>query len=386
MRAVRRAAQYLRMSTDQQRYSLENQADAIALYAAAQGVEIIASYEDAGVSGLRANNRSGLQRLLADVVGGQADFDTVFVYDVSRWGRFQNPDESAHYEFICRQQGVEITYCAEHLGGGGVAGALLKQVKRVMAAEYSRHLSVTVLEAQRRAAARGYWQGGPPGYGLRRCVVDETGRPIAILERGEHKAVQAHRVILVPGPPEEIEVIGRIYRLFLEDGVSRAALVRLLNAEGVPCGDGRPWTYQRVKNVLTNPAYAGDQVFGKMAHTLGASPVRRPRSEWITAKGALSALVTHHAQARAARIISGRMLMLDDRTMLERLSGLLAKHGRLSPKLIRAAEGLPSPATYRNRFGSLSNAYRAIGYDHVAAERQRRAAGAGKARRRKARA
>jgi DNA invertase Pin-like site-specific DNA recombinase len=96
-----------------------------------------------------------LQQLLAEVVGGEADFEVVLVYDVSRWGRFQNSDEAAHYEYVCRQEGVQIEYCAEELGGGGVAGALLKQVKRVMAAEYSRHLSVTVLEAQRRAAAQG---------------------------------------------------------------------------------------------------------------------------------------------------------------------------------------------------------------------------------------
>ena len=40
-RATRRAARYVRMSTDHQRYSTENQADAIAIYAAAHGFEIV---------------------------------------------------------------------------------------------------------------------------------------------------------------------------------------------------------------------------------------------------------------------------------------------------------------------------------------------------------
>lgn len=364
---TRRAAQYLRMSTDQQRYSLDNQAAAIAAYAAGNGLTICRSYVDAGVSGLRAANRHGMQQLLAEVVGGEADFEVVLVYDVSRWGRFQNPDEAAHYEFVCRQEGVQIEYCAEELGAGGVAGALLKQVKRVMAAEYSRHLSVSVLEAQRRAAAQGYWQGGPTGYGLRRCVVDFEGRPVAVLQRGEQKAVHGHRVVLVPGPDDEVAVVRRIYRLFLEEGVSRTELVRLLNREGVPYGDGRPWSFQRVINVLTNPLYAGDQVFGRHAHTLGASPIAKPRHEWITAKNVVAPSVSQADQAKAAKIIAARMVMLGDKAMLERLAALLKKKGRLSADLIDAARMVPCAASYRNRFGSLHTAYQAIGYDYVAA-------------------
>ena len=32
---------------------------------------------------------------------------------VSRWGRFQNCDEAAHYEFLCQNSGVRVYYCAE---------------------------------------------------------------------------------------------------------------------------------------------------------------------------------------------------------------------------------------------------------------------------------
>jgi DNA invertase Pin-like site-specific DNA recombinase len=51
-------------------------------------------------------HRKGLQQLLQDVVGGTATYQTVLVYDVSRWGRFQDSDESAHYEFLCKSAGV----------------------------------------------------------------------------------------------------------------------------------------------------------------------------------------------------------------------------------------------------------------------------------------
>lgn len=41
-----RAAEYVRMSTDHQKYSTENQAEAIRHYAAAHGIEIVRTYVD----------------------------------------------------------------------------------------------------------------------------------------------------------------------------------------------------------------------------------------------------------------------------------------------------------------------------------------------------
>ena len=76
------------MSTDHQRYSLANQKAAIAAYATAEGFEIVRSYADAGKSGVTTKRRSGLSELLADVVSGNAEFKTILVLDVSRWGRY----------------------------------------------------------------------------------------------------------------------------------------------------------------------------------------------------------------------------------------------------------------------------------------------------------
>ena len=108
-----RAAQYVRMSTEHQQYSTENQEDAIRRYAEARGFKIVRTYADEGKSGLRIEGREELQRLLADVKGGKADFSVILVYDVSRWGRFQDADEAAHNEFVCRHVGIDVHYCAE---------------------------------------------------------------------------------------------------------------------------------------------------------------------------------------------------------------------------------------------------------------------------------
>ena len=113
------AAQYVRMSTDYQRYSIENQAVVIAAYAQAHNLTIVRTYADKGESGLKLRNRDGLIRLLDDVQSGHAEFGHILVFDVSRWGRFQDIDESAHYEFVCRQAGIKIAYCAEQFENDG---------------------------------------------------------------------------------------------------------------------------------------------------------------------------------------------------------------------------------------------------------------------------
>ncbi len=210
-----RAAQYLRMSTEHQRYSTENQAAAIAAFARRSGFDVVKTYADHGVSGLKLSNRAGLKQLLADVMAGQSGFDVVLVYDVSRWGRFQNPDQSAHYEFLCAEAGVSVIYCAEPFENDGSLGStLVKSLKRAMAAEYSRELSTKVAAAKRRIASKGFWVGSRPGYGLRRRIIDEKGRTVADCEEGQRKAFQGCRTILVHGPDDELAVIRRIFKLY----------------------------------------------------------------------------------------------------------------------------------------------------------------------------
>src|SRR5215472_4126802 len=87
-----RAAEYVRMSTEHQQYSTENQSKIIRQYAEQRGMTIIRTYADAGKSGLRIDGRDALKQLIQDVETGNADFSVILVYDVSRWGRFQDAD------------------------------------------------------------------------------------------------------------------------------------------------------------------------------------------------------------------------------------------------------------------------------------------------------
>ena len=143
-----RAAQYVRTATEQQQYSTSNQTDKIRDYASKRGIVIIKTYSDVGKSGLSIFGRTGLQKLLNDVDSGQADFNLILVYDISRWGRFLDPDEGAYYEDICKRADIEVTYCAEQCGDDSASvSTIVRAIKRSMADEYKRELSVRIDQA-----------------------------------------------------------------------------------------------------------------------------------------------------------------------------------------------------------------------------------------------
>jgi DNA invertase Pin-like site-specific DNA recombinase len=156
-----RAAQYVRMSTEHQQYSTDNQSIIIQEFANKNRMKIIKTYSDESKSGLNIEGRKGLQQILKDVTSGQADYDVILVYDVSRWGRFQDTDQSAYYEYKCKEHNIRIEYCAEmFMNDGSISSVLLKNVKRVMAGEYSRELSSKVFHGQCQLIEWGFRQGG----------------------------------------------------------------------------------------------------------------------------------------------------------------------------------------------------------------------------------
>ena len=358
-----RVAQYVRMSTEHQRYSTENQAEIIASYASRRGMTIVKTYADDGKSGLDFKGRSALQRLIADVENGDPGFTAVLVYDVSRWGRFQKHDEAGFHEFRCLKAGVRVHYCAEpFLNDDSLYSSIAKTMKRSMAGEYSRELSVKVFQGQCRLITKGFRQGGPAGYGLRRLLVGETGEPKATLERGQQKSLQTDRVILVPGPDEEVAVVQRIYRLFVDERLSENEIAGRLNAEGSLTDLGRPWTRGTVHQVLTNEKYVGNNVFNRTSFKLKTMRVRNKPDIWVRADGAFQAIVDPASFQAAGAIIAERSQQLSDAELLGRLAKLFKSTGILSGIIIDESEEMPSSSAYRHRFGSLLRAYSLVGY------------------------
>lgn len=373
-----RAAAYLRMSTDMQVHSLDHQLQAIEEFAAREGLAITQTYADPGRSGLTLKGRPALTSLLEDVNRGP-DFEVLLVYDVSRWGRFQDADESAFYEFQCRRAGVRVEYCAEPFeNDGSPLGAVFKSIKRTMAGEFSRELSVKISSAQRRLSARGFWQGAPAGYGLAREVISEEGASKGVLAPGEHKFLRQDRVRLAPGEPSEVEVVRCIFRLCCQ-GMNRADIARRLNAERVPTRSGGPWYPGAVRIILMNEKYAGHYVYCRKTQKLGSRARPTHRELWIRAAGVFEAVIPQEVFDRAQRILRARSGDMSNEELLDRLRRLLGAHAKLTAKIIAGDPETPSVATYANRFGGLLEAYALIGWspdrDWSALARVNRAAG-----------
>ncbi len=358
-----RAAQYVRMSTEHQRYSTQNQADAITKYAKEHGMSIVRTYADDGKSGLNLEGRTGLLQLLSEVQTGQADFSVILVYDISRWGRFQDADESGYWEYVCKRAGVAIHYCAEQFtNDGSLPSVILKNIKRTMAGEYSRELSVKVFAGQCRLIELGYRQGGVAGYGLRRLLIDEEHRPKEILELGHRKNIQTDRVVLVPGPKEEQQVVQRIYSDFVHEGKLERQIADDLNRQEVPTGLGRSWTRGLVHQILINPKYIGANVYNRRSFKLKQRRVVNPEAMWVRKDGAFPALVDPTIFSKAGEIIQQRSQRFSNEEMLDKLRNLLSTKGRLSAILIDEVEDMPSSSAYKTRFGDMRRAYSLIGY------------------------
>ena len=357
------AAQYLRMSTDKQCYSLEQQSALIARFAASHGFNIVQTYQDAARSGVTVTKRAGLRALLKDVVDNPP-YQAILVLDVSRWGRFQDPDEAAHYEFICRAAGVRLLYCAEAFSNDQTLEAnIAKNLKRLMAGEYSRQLSDRCREGLARAARSGGRTGGPVPYGFRRVSFDPVTQEEFSLETGQHKSRPGHRVRAVVGPVSEVEVIRRIFRMLVEDVLSPSRIATALNEEGIPHRLPGAWNTSRVKLVLRNELVIGINVRNRTQQTLGRRQ-KMKSADWIRSsmgKPIISRALFDQAQDRLSRV--HRIRHTDDE-LIAMMQAIIKRYGTLSRDLI-TAHAAAHLLTFSRRFGSLTAAYRAAGFERT---------------------
>ena len=270
---------------------------------------------------------------------------------MSRWGRFQDVDESAYYEFICKEAGIQVRYCAELFeNDGSLASAILKNIKRAMAGEYSRELSTKVFVGQCHGAELGFWQGGPAGYGLRRQIIDERGVPRTQLERGQQKSLQTDRVILIPGPATEVKTIKRIFRSFVVERKSRTDIAKALNVDGIATSSGKSWNCHLIHKLLTSEKYIGHNVYNHASFKLGRKYVTNPPDMWVRCNDAFKAIIRPELFAKAQAMIARQQRRPSNQRMLGRLKALWRRKGRLTEKLIRASKSTPDASTFIAHF------------------------------------
>jgi DNA invertase Pin-like site-specific DNA recombinase len=257
----RPAAQYIRMSTDRQDLSPILQRQAIAAFAAANGFDVSASYDDEGRSGIDLTNRTGLRRLLKDVEE-DPPFSHILVYDVSRWGRFQDVDAAAYYEYHCRLHGVRVIYVGESFADDQKpATVLLKSMRRVMAAEYSRDLACKSRAGQERVVTMGFQMGALPPFGYRRCSVSADGGRRVLLQHGQRKLALTDRIEWVLGPEQEVALVRRMCAAYAS-GLALEEIASLVAADGWRTEKGHAVSTHSVKVLLQHEALIGNFVWG----------------------------------------------------------------------------------------------------------------------------
>jgi len=359
-----RVAQYLRMSTDHQQYSLHNQSEYIKDYAEKNNMEIAYTYDDAGKSGVSIVGRHSLQQLLSDVEQKKIDIQAVLFYDVSRFGRFQNSDEAAYYSFLIERNGVNLIYCSEPIPTKDfpLESSVILNIKRSSAAYHSRNLSEKVFIGQVNLIKLGYHQGGMAGYGLRRLLVDENGIAKEILSFRKRKSIQTDRVILIPGPKNEIKIVNRIYDLFIDYNVPEFIIAERLNEQNIPAENGTLWTRAKIHQILTNEKYIGNNIYNKTSSKLKSRLVKNPKHEWVRCDKAYKPIISKKKYNKAQDIIQLRSIHLTNEELLEKLKQKLESNGKLSGFIIDEDDTGPSSSVYRTRFGGLLRAYTLIGY------------------------
>jgi hypothetical protein len=194
-------------------------------------------------------------------------------------------------------------------------------------------------------------------------LVNHAGDPKGVLARGEQKSLQTDRVILVPGPVDETQLVGWIYEQFTRQGQRESEIAAELNARGLLTDLGRGWTRGTVHQVLTNEKYVGNNVYNRTSFKLQKKHVKNPPEMWVRAEAAFTPIVSPELFFMARGIIQERARRISDEDMLARLRELSRQHVTVSGQLIDAQENLPTSASYRSRFGSLLEAYRRAGVE-----------------------
>jgi DNA invertase Pin-like site-specific DNA recombinase len=358
------AAQYVRMSDEAQHYSILNQKAAIQEYADRNRFLIVKTYADAGKSGVIARNRPALRQLLTDVVSGNTGYKAILVYDVSRWGRFPNNDEAAHYEFLCSSSGIPLHYCAEPFANDGTASSsLLKALKRSMAAEFSRELGEKVFRGKTRLVKLGYWVGGAPGCGYRRLMISANGKRKQTLQQGEHKSLTTDRIVLVLGPHTEVQRVREMFSMAV-GGLGCTAIARDLNRAGKLKPNGKDWSPRDVHNIVTNPKYTGCNVWYRGTERLHDKRSVIEPKYWISKTDAFPQIIDQNTFQQAQKSLPRRSdSMWSNAEILKKLRRLLAAKGFLSEGLILRTSGLPAARTLHSHFGTYKQLYKEVGYE-----------------------
>ena len=356
----RKALGYSRRSTeDRQENSIDIQRKEYHAYAEKNDIEIVAEYEDAGVSGLR-DDRPGFKNLMEHVrrsnMGKEKDLNYILCLEASRWSR-QDPDLAAAYEAECRKHGVEVIFVSynedlskenseyDEFGDDKLMRTLMKSVDRTMSHKFCRTLSKRVFDGAKEVSEQGFRAGGPPPYGTLRLEVNEQRDPVGTMKPKQHKSYPNHRVKLTPDVEGNAVVVREIFELFVNQKLTEKQITAILNERNVSAPKGGKWRVESIQNILRNEQYAGSVVYNKTSqkkiHSVHGKPKRtiNPRKDWIEVPNSYTPVIEPAVFEAAQAIFNLRKQCMPREEMLDRLRFAYKKYGMFSHALLKSMSG-----------------------------------------------
>ncbi len=250
----RRAAIYARVSDKSQaeddKTSLAEQLADMEAYCSERGYAITARYQEVGRGW--SKSRPEFQRMLADAAAGR--FDTIVCWKSDRLSRGMYPAAALMEVVEAHRIGIEAVMDAIDMKTFGLMAAIGK----IELDNFRERSSM----GKRGSAKQGRIPVNhvPDGY-----RVGEDRRP----EIDEERA----------------EIIRRIFRYSVEDGMGAPAIAEALEAGGVPTSTpGARWHAAQVNRILRNETYKGTWWYGTVRHTATDTGMRRhaqPRERWV---------------------------------------------------------------------------------------------------------
>jgi len=302
---------YIRVSTEDQardeKSSLRDQRTALTGLASRLGRTLLDSdvFADPGVSGQTAEGRPGFMALIAFCEAHRRPSKAsglVLVLNDSRFGRFRDPEEAAHWRFRLKRLGWLVRFAEGDDVDDPVARPVLRTIAAVQASEYSRALKANVRRGMRSAAAKGLWlTEAPIGY---RRLASGGGRPPVVLEVGQRKA-DDQQVRLTPGPEAEQTLVRWMFESYASGEHTLGKMVTLLRTRW----PSRSWQKRTVQVMLKNRTYVGDVLWSRRPHDAlerQETPVRAEH-EWVVTLDAHTALISRDLFDRVqARLTANR--------------------------------------------------------------------------------
>jgi DNA invertase Pin-like site-specific DNA recombinase len=234
------AVSYIRMSSDKQEESPDQQRQEIAKLAASGGYHVLREYFDSAISGDATKKRKSFQRMIADAERGE--FRVILSWDQDRFGRFDSI-EAGRWIYPLREHGVKLVTVAQgEVDWTSFAGRIIYNVQQEGKHAFLRDMSRNSLRGRMKSASVGVWMTKAPfGYTVRNT------------KDAKNRVISSE---LLVGDRREVAIVQRMFRDY-HAGHSVRGIAFALNSEGLYTRSGKPWAAKTALCILTNPTYAG---------------------------------------------------------------------------------------------------------------------------------